>query len=110
MVGRGDESQIDTDKITRIIQKVARATGPQDCTEEHRIMALEERSREQNIRLRDTEASIGDGRVTIGVIEEKVSSMKATLEDVNGNLGKLNWILITAVLTAVIAGVIKVIN
>ncbi len=100
-----------TDKIQRVVERLAAAGRekalPPECAEAHRIDALEREQDKLDDRMTAAEESLNDGRVSFAIIQAESRTMKDSIDKLNGVLSKLNWILVTAVVLAVIGGVVK---
>ncbi len=100
----------DTGRVERVAQRVVDRSLhalPRDCNEVHRIERLERDLESAVTRIKAVEVGMSDGRVTFAEIQAGQLSMQKSLDSISGTLSKLNWIVLTAVIVAVISLVVK---
>lgn len=108
-----DSADPDTEKIEKVAGRIAsslidrRDALPRDCSEVHRINRLEKDLESAVTRIKLVEIGMSDGRVAFSEIRASQTVMQKSLDNINGTLSKLNWIVLTAVLVAIISLVVK---
>lgn len=108
------DEEISTDRIERVVGRVLAGRPsspalPPDCTEVHRIEALERTVTDHETRIRHNEDALADGKTAFAVLQTNSDHMKISLDKINGSLSRLTWIILSAVVTGVLATLFKVI-
>jgi hypothetical protein len=102
-----DNNDPSTSRIERIIHDIEARKRQDPTPEAQRIVALEKVVDDHETRIRENTERLGEGDVKLATLALTNKTMQRSLDKISSTLSKLNWIIIAAVVMALLHLVLR---